>query len=94
MPVQRIPRYRLLLEELLKATPSEHQDASDTEAALKLVTDVASRINETKNDADRVSRLVDIQKSIIGGSSKVLIVEAHRKYIREGEFEVRRSRGS
>ena len=35
MPIQRIPRYRLLFEELLKETPEDHLDYDDIKAALK-----------------------------------------------------------
>jgi hypothetical protein len=36
-PVQRIPRYRLLLEELLKCTPESHEDYSNIVEALASV---------------------------------------------------------
>ena len=36
-PVQRIPRYRMLLEELLKYTPQDHDDYKDIVSALEIV---------------------------------------------------------
>ena len=48
-PVQRIPRYKLLLEELLKYTPSEphaHPDHAAVQDAVKQVLTASSEINE------------------------------------------------
>lgn len=46
MPVQRIPRYKLLLTELLKYTPEDHSDYQDLAAAVSLVSGVVNSINE------------------------------------------------
>eukprot|EP00635_Sarcinochrysidales_sp_CCMP3193_P007289 CAMPEP_0118900562 /NCGR_PEP_ID=MMETSP1166-20130328/6626_1 /TAXON_ID=1104430 /ORGANISM="Chrysoreinhardia sp, Strain CCMP3193" /LENGTH=738 /DNA_ID=CAMNT_0006839709 /DNA_START=48 /DNA_END=2264 /DNA_ORIENTATION=+ len=47
MPVQRVPRYRLLLEELAKRTPAGHADFADLEVALALVKEAAGHNNAT-----------------------------------------------
>lgn len=47
MPVQRVPRYLLLLRELAKHTPLDHPDARDTGRALELVAAVAASLNES-----------------------------------------------
>jgi len=39
-PVQRLCKYSLLLDQLIKYTPVEHPDRKDLEKALKLVTDM------------------------------------------------------
>eukprot|EP01122_Echinamoeba_exundans_P003500 TRINITY_DN13590_c0_g1_i1.p1 TRINITY_DN13590_c0_g1~~TRINITY_DN13590_c0_g1_i1.p1 ORF type:complete len:922 (-),score=326.80 TRINITY_DN13590_c0_g1_i1:104-2500(-) len=46
MPVQRVPRYRLLLENLLKQTPEEHPDYAGLKDALTAVSDKAAEINQ------------------------------------------------
>lgn len=40
-PVQRIPRYKLLLEDLLKHTPTDHPDYSNLQQALNQIESVA-----------------------------------------------------
>jgi hypothetical protein len=45
-PVQRIPRYKLLLQELLQCTPNEHADFKAVSEALQKVNAVAAQINE------------------------------------------------
>jgi len=48
MPIQRIPRYELLLKELLKFTIPEHVDYEPLKKGLQLVHDVCEQINEKK----------------------------------------------
>jgi len=45
MPIQRIPRYRMLLEVLVKFTPQDHSDFKHLNEALEVVRDVANYIN-------------------------------------------------
>ncbi|CAL1529614.1 unnamed protein product, partial [Lymnaea stagnalis] len=53
-PVQRILKYPLLLNELLKNTEDDHPDKYETEMAIKAITDVAKAINEYKRRKDLV----------------------------------------
>jgi len=46
MPIQRIPRYRMLLETLVKHTPEMHPDFSTLQESLVLVSKVAESINQ------------------------------------------------
>ncbi|TPX43839.1 hypothetical protein SeMB42_g04565 [Synchytrium endobioticum] len=62
-PVQRIPRYKLLLQDLLKYTPANHVDRMDLENAYKLVEAVAifkilapSRLFLHKGDLQKICR--------------------------------------
>ncbi|GFR63555.1 dynamin-binding protein-like [Elysia marginata] len=53
-PVQRILKYPLLLNELLKNTEPDHPDKVDIMDAIKAMTDVAKAINEYKRRKDLV----------------------------------------
>lgn len=46
-PVQRLPQYKLILEEYLKQSEEDDEDYKDTEEALKIVTDVLKHANDT-----------------------------------------------
>jgi hypothetical protein len=46
MPIQRIPRYLLLLAELKKYTPAEHPDHAHLSKAETLIGATAKHINE------------------------------------------------
>lgn len=45
-PVQRIPQYRLLLEDYLKKLPEDSEDYVDTQTALAVVANVAAHAND------------------------------------------------
>lgn len=45
LPIQRVPRYRLLLEDLIKHTPDHHPDKAGLQEALEKIKDVASHLN-------------------------------------------------
>lgn len=46
-PIQRIPRYKLLLEDLLKNTDGSHPDHRDLEKAVSQIKGVADHLNES-----------------------------------------------
>jgi len=87
MPVQRVPRYSLLLDALLKYTPVSHPDYENLRMALQKVTDVAIHVNHGVSDEEHRMKVVEIQKRFIfnyvGLKSKSIVVP-HRRYIREG----------
>ena len=50
MPIQRIPRLKMLLEEMLKHTVDDHADYADLTKGLKMLSSVASTINNSIHD--------------------------------------------
>lgn len=63
MPVQRIPRYVLLLTELKRRTASSHPDYNSTCSALALVQKIATHVNEQKR------RTEDLHKQYGGAAA-------------------------
>ena len=57
MPIQRLPRYVLLLNELRKHTWSDHPDSSKLDEMIALVKRVTTEINEKKSKADNERKL-------------------------------------
>ncbi|KAL4084903.1 hypothetical protein QTP88_027773 [Uroleucon formosanum] len=82
-PIQRIPRYLLLLRELQNYTSTEHQGYNDIKAAVEQISKVADHINNLVQEQENMSRLVSIQRSL-SGCGKVNIVLPGRKLIKEG----------
>eukprot|EP01127_Copromyxa_protea_P021519 TRINITY_DN7413_c1_g1_i1.p1 TRINITY_DN7413_c1_g1~~TRINITY_DN7413_c1_g1_i1.p1 ORF type:complete len:658 (-),score=95.74 TRINITY_DN7413_c1_g1_i1:140-2113(-) len=80
-PVQRVPRYVLLLRDLLKHTPTSHPDYQELTVALQTLQSVASGIDESISAAENIAKCSQIQELF---TSYVNIVEPHRKYIAEG----------
>uniref|UniRef100_A0A8D0BBV4 Rho guanine nucleotide exchange factor 17 n=1 Tax=Salvator merianae TaxID=96440 RepID=A0A8D0BBV4_SALMN len=63
-PVQRIPRYELLVKDLLKHTPEEHPDHPYLIEAQRNIKQVAERINKGMKSAEEVERNARIVQEI------------------------------
>ncbi|KAL7717006.1 RhoGEF domain-containing protein [Entamoeba marina] len=85
MPVQRLPRYTLLLAELLKNTPEDHCDYNNIRCALDVMKDVASKVNSSIAINVRQAQLVDLRDKIIRCGNFEL-VQPHRTFIMEKNF--------
>ncbi|KAJ3351527.1 hypothetical protein GGF32_004254 [Allomyces javanicus] len=89
LPIQRIPRYRLLLRDLVKHTPVDHPDYADLSLALAEVERRADEINERKRDQENVDKLVAIHARLRGsGHMPFPLVQPHRRLVREGALYV------
>lgn len=56
-PVQRIPRYKLLLQDFLKHTPDAHPDHPNLTKAFDMVAQIANYVNEVLRCAPRAALL-------------------------------------
>ncbi|KAG6842500.1 hypothetical protein C0991_000026 [Blastosporella zonata] len=84
LPVQRIPRYRLLLEELLRSTPPTYEYEDDPlERALAEIASLANNMNEGKRESESRRKLVQWQARIRGKFPSPL-VQPHRRLIMDG----------
>lgn len=82
MPVQRIPRYKLLLEELLQLTLSDSREFCVIQVALQQVSEVASHINSQLTQWENVQRMLALQRSLVGGQPKIVV--PGRLLVKEG----------
>lgn len=82
MPVQRIPRYKLLLEDLLKKTVETHLDYLNLKKAYQVIENVATFVNETIRQHEMFITMLEIQKSLTG-FDEVLLVPG-RTFIKRG----------
>ncbi|KAJ2117761.1 hypothetical protein GGF48_004683 [Coemansia sp. RSA 921] len=76
-PVQRLPRYRMLLTDLLNNTPPDHSDHEPLFAALKDLNAIIFEVNEKKRAFENHSQLRRLQASI-SGSAAIPLVAPHR----------------
>lgn len=90
LPVQRIPRYRLLLEELVKCSPQPSQYMGDPiDRALTEISSLATGMNEGKREAEGRRKLVQWQSRIRGKFPSPL-VQPHRRLIMDGALSLTR----
>ncbi|GAB5356837.1 hypothetical protein AAMO2058_000322800 [Amorphochlora amoebiformis] len=78
LPIQRIPRYKLLLETVIKNTHPEDPAYSELKSSLDLIVKVAKHINESINKREQAAKLAEIQ-AMFGGH--VELVAPHRRFI-------------
>jgi hypothetical protein len=89
LPVQRIPRYKLLLSELIKRTPEDHIDYANLTAAEKEVAKVANEVNEKKRKDEADNAIIALQSVL---SSRINdILRPHRSFVSKGVLCVNNS---
>ncbi|OAD56479.1 FYVE, RhoGEF and PH domain-containing protein 4 [Eufriesea mexicana] len=82
-PIQRLPRYELLLKDYLKNLAEESADYKDTKKALELVSTAANHTNDAMKKIDKFKKLLEIQESIYDTTD---LVSATRELVKEGRI--------
>ena len=84
-PVQRVPRYRMLLEDLLKHTDADHADEAPLRESLSRVCEVAMHINEEKRHLDGIEQMRQLIGRFANGAVlEKELVSYERRLLREG----------
>jgi len=74
VPIQRVPRYRLLLSELISHTdPKEEEELIVLNAALKQIEGVAHHINEQIREQENMQRMIRIQRALSNGKPRIVM---------------------
>ena len=63
-PIQRIPRYVMLLKDLLDKTPPDHPDKGPLGEAHNSVCTIATAINERKRQEENVQKIAAIWQKV------------------------------
>jgi hypothetical protein len=92
-PVQRVPRYRLLLEELRRRTPPDHPGQKDLFSAIEQSNQAALHVNQTIKDREMREKLMELERKFV---SKIDLRETlqPRWLIREGLLQRLTRRGA
>ncbi|CAI5743122.1 unnamed protein product [Hyaloperonospora brassicae] len=83
MPIQRIPRYKLLLERLCEFTPPEHPDAAFLKEAVNRIRSAASLINEIVGRQENLEIVLQAQQKFSGQLS---LFTADRRLLKSGKL--------
>ncbi|CAM9537785.1 unnamed protein product [Chrysoparadoxa australica] len=81
MPIQRIPRYKLLLENMMKNTDEDHTDYNLLQKAVDQISDVASFINDSIKRRENQAKIWGIQAQL---SEAVDLAQPFRIHIKDG----------
>ncbi|KAL0490143.1 gxcJJ [Acrasis kona] len=89
-PVQRIPRYNLLLKELLNQTNESHKDYQNIKKALEGTVSVADFLNTRMREMNNEhSKEKLIQQLIIKDEEDLLgVLKSHRTFLCKGQQEI------
>jgi hypothetical protein len=86
MPIQRIPRYVLLLKAVLDNTESMHPDYKSLEAAVSAMGDIATYVNTKIMEATNLRKVMDIQQELNFED----LVQPHRTFVKEGKLTMKK----
>ncbi|XP_062860327.1 FYVE, RhoGEF and PH domain-containing protein 4a isoform X2 [Trichomycterus rosablanca] len=82
-PVQRVPRYEMLLKDYLKKLPQDHVDCRDAEKSLEIIATAATHSNTAIRKSENLKKLLEIYE-MLGGEED--IVNASNEFIKEGHI--------
>lgn len=90
MPIQRVPRYLLLLRELRKNTPDFHHDYPALATATERIEKITSHINSAKANFENVTKIIQIQNRLVGYDDEASLIKPGRTLVHEGHLAVRK----
>ncbi|KAK0146043.1 FYVE, RhoGEF and PH domain-containing protein 4 [Merluccius polli] len=82
-PVQRVPRYEMLLKDYLKKLPPDHPDRRDAEKSLEIIAMAATHSNSAIRKSDNLKKLLEIYEML---GEEEDIVNASNEFIKEGNI--------
>jgi len=91
-PVQRVPRYKLLLEELLKKCPETEPDYKLLQEAFELTKESAKHNNEMIRQKEAADEMIAVLNSFIEGTKLKLenkefdLVSPGRSFVKGGQL--------
>ncbi|XP_023378358.1 FYVE, RhoGEF and PH domain-containing protein 3 isoform X4 [Pteropus vampyrus] len=83
-PVQRVPRYELLLKDYLKQLPLNAPDRKDAERSLELISTAANHSNAAIRKMEKMHKLLEVYERL-GGEED--IVNPANELIKEGHIQ-------
>ncbi|KAL0606707.1 FYVE, RhoGEF and PH domain-containing protein 3 [Plecturocebus cupreus] len=83
-PVQRVPRYELLLKDYLKRLPQDAPDRKDAERSLELISTAANHSNAAIRKVEKMHKLLEVYEQL-GGEED--IVNPANELVKEGQIQ-------
>jgi len=90
-PVQRVMRYGMLLQELLKVTPKKHPEYAELSRATDYMKHIADYMNERKRESENMEAFSSFI-SEIRGLTKEIPSSPQRALVRSGTMEMNKDR--
>eukprot|EP01107_Rhizomastix_libera_P016597 TRINITY_DN6995_c0_g1_i1.p1 TRINITY_DN6995_c0_g1~~TRINITY_DN6995_c0_g1_i1.p1 ORF type:complete len:1108 (+),score=333.15 TRINITY_DN6995_c0_g1_i1:431-3325(+) len=84
LPVQRLPRYVLLLADLLKSTPHNHPDFTPLGDALQSIRDLVTKVDQKKQEMNNEELLRSTVEKIVDAGEDLTISQRKRLFLKDG----------
>uniref|UniRef100_A0A3Q1ARJ4 FYVE, RhoGEF and PH domain containing 4a n=1 Tax=Amphiprion ocellaris TaxID=80972 RepID=A0A3Q1ARJ4_AMPOC len=82
-PVQRVPRYEMLLKDYLKKLPQDDSDRRDAEKSLEIIATAATHSNSAIRKSENLKKLMEIYEML---GEEEDIVHPSNEFIKEGHI--------
>jgi arsenate reductase-like glutaredoxin family protein len=82
MPIQRIPRYQLLLQDLVNSTRRNHKDYKHLRQALEAIITIAKYVNEQKRNYEEMQKVIELQEEF---SDNWTLSAPHRRLVKDAK---------
>ncbi|XP_026166633.1 FYVE, RhoGEF and PH domain-containing protein 4a isoform X3 [Mastacembelus armatus] len=82
-PVQRVPRYEMLLKDYLKKLPEDDPDRRDAEKSLEIIATAATHSNSAIRKSENLKKLMEIYEML---GEEEDIVHPSNEFIKEGHI--------
>lgn len=82
-PIQRVPRYRLLLQQVLLYTSPSDSDYKIIQESIKQIESSINHINSVVEDQENIQKMLNVQNSLTGRIPNIM-KSVSRKFIKEG----------
>jgi len=93
-PIQRIPRYILLLEDLKKKTRKDHIDYPQLGKAIEKVQEIADFVDENKAFYNDAQRMLILSEEVVGLPRGEEVIQPGRVFVHEGQVKVNKAEES
>ncbi|EDQ86383.1 uncharacterized protein MONBRDRAFT_28358 [Monosiga brevicollis MX1] len=81
-PIQRLPRFKLLLSDYIKYTPEDHPDYEPAKEALQKILNIASHVNEKIRQTENDIKIKQLERMI----PSINVVKPGRMVLKEGQL--------
>eukprot|EP01080_Neovahlkampfia_damariscottae_P011639 gene11639-4880_t len=81
-PIQRIPRYRLLIQDIIKYTDKDHTDYKKLNEGLEGIMKVAKHLNDAVSAIEATNIVIAVANQF--NSNNLDLVVPHRRFVKDG----------
>ncbi|KAI8852236.1 CNH domain-containing protein [Chytridium lagenaria] len=92
-PIARMASYLLLLKAILEKTPDGHPDKSLIPQAIKLISEVLTKMNDASGKTQNQLKLERLQQQISHEGLNLQLLDPNRKFVYEGRLLLKRPNG-